>query len=140
MPLVALGAGLVFGLLRRFDPRALLVLGLGAFLTYTTTYVPLIVSAIALAVRGTATVGWRWWAFTGLLGIATAITWDHPVTFGGALLAAPLMVVGAVVAEPIWRVVERPTRGRALTFVILAGICAQALTGVLDLALRSRTP
>src|SRR5216117_2949011 len=73
VPLVALGAGLVFGLLRRFDPRALLVLGLGAFLTYTTTYVPPIVSAIALAVRGTATVGWRWWAFTGLLGIATAI-------------------------------------------------------------------
>ena len=141
MPLVALGAGLVFGLLRRFDPRALLVLGLGAFLTYTTTYVPLIVSAIALAVRGTATVGWRRWAFTGLLfGIATAIIWDHPLTFGGALLAAPLMVVGAVVAEPIWRVVERPTRGRALTFVTLAGICAQGLTVVLDLALRSRAP
>ena len=138
MPLVALGAGLVFGLLRRFDPRALLVLGLGAFLTYTTTYVPLIVSAIALAVRGTATVGWRWWAFTGLLGIATAITWDHPLTFGGAVLAAPLMV--AAVAEPIWRVVERPTRGRVLTFVILARICAPALTGVLDLALRSRAP
>ena len=45
-----------------------------AFLTYTTLYVPLIVSAIALALRGTARVGWRRWAFTGLLfGIATAI-------------------------------------------------------------------
>ncbi len=141
VPLVALGAGLAFGLLRRFDPRPLLVLGLGAFLTYTTTYVPLIVPAVALALRGTATVGWRWWAFTGLLfGIATAIIWDHPFTFGGALLAAPLMVLGAAIADPIWRVVERPTRGGVLTFVTLAGICAPALTGVLDLALRSRTP
>ena len=111
-----------------------------AFLTYTTLYVPLIVSAIALALRGTARVGWRRWAFTGLLGIATAIIWDHPLTFGGAVLAAPLMVAGAAVAEPIWRVVERPTRGRVLTFVILARICAPALTGVLDLALRSRAP
>ncbi|TMG45614.1 MAG: hypothetical protein E6H91_13005 [Chloroflexi bacterium] len=111
-----------------------------AFLTYTTLYVPLIVSAIALALRGTARVGWRRWAFTGLLGIATAIIWDHPLTFGGAVLAAPLMVAGAAVAEPIWRVVERPTRGRVLTLVTLAGICAPALTGVLDLALRSRTP
>ena len=94
-----------------------------------------------MALRGTAAIGWRWWAFTGLLfGIATAIIWDHPLTFGGALLAAPLMVVGAVVAEPIWRVVERPTRGSALTFVTLAGICAPGLTGVLDLALRSRAP
>jgi len=84
-----------------------------AFLTYTTLYVPLIVSAIALI-------------------------WDHPLTFGGALLAAPLMVLGAAVAGPIWPVVERPTRGRVLTFVTLAGICEPALTGVLDLALRSR--
>ena len=110
-----------------------------AFLTYTTTYVPLIVSAIALAVRGTARVGWRWWAFTGLLfGIATAIIWDHPLTFDRALLAAPLMALGAAVAERTWRVVEHPTRGRVLTFVTLAGICEPALTGVLDLALRSR--
>jgi hypothetical protein len=141
VPLVALGAGLAFGLLRRFDPQPLLVLGLGAFLTYTTTYVPLIVPAIVLAVRGTATVGWRWWAFTGLLfGIATAIIWDHPFTLGGALLAAPLMVLGASVAGRVWRVVERPTRGGVLTFVTLAGICAPAFTGVIDLALRARTP
>ena len=50
------------------------------------------------------------------------------------------MVLGAAIADPIWRVVERPTRGGVLTFVTLAGICAPALTGVLDLALRSRTP
>ena len=41
VPLVALGACLAFGLLRRFDSRPLLVLGLGALLTYTTTYIPL---------------------------------------------------------------------------------------------------
>src|SRR2546422_2802454 len=118
VPLVALGAGLAFGLLRRFDPQPPLVLGLSALLTYTTTYVPLIVPALALAVRGTATVGWRWWAFTGLLfGIATAIIWDHPFTFGGALLAAPLMGLGAAIADPICRVVERPTRPRVLASV-----------------------
>ena len=60
--------------------------------------------------------------------------------FGGALLAAPLMVLRAAVAERTWRVVERPTRRRVLALVTLAGICAPALTGVLDLGLRSHTP
>lgn len=141
VPLVALGAGLAFGLLRRFDPRPLLVLGLGTFLTYTTTYVPLVVPALTLAVRGTATVGWRWWALTGLIfGLATAIVWDHPLTFGGAALAAPLMALGATLCARIWRVVERPTRGNVLIFLTLAGICAPAFTGVIDLTLRARTP
>jgi len=43
VPLMALGAGLAFGLLRCFDPRPLLVLGLGLLLTRTTDVVPLIV-------------------------------------------------------------------------------------------------
>ena len=50
------------------------------------------------------------------------------------------MVLSVAVAAPIWWFVERPTRGSALTFVTLAGICAQGLTVVLDLALRSRAP
>jgi len=37
-------------------------------------------------------------------------------------------------------VLERPKRRRVLTFVALAGIAAPAFTGVLDLALRARTP
>jgi hypothetical protein len=139
VPLVAFGTGLSFGLLRRFDPRPLLVLGLGLLLTRTTTYVPLIVAAIVLALRGTAAIGWRWWAITGLLfGAATAIVWQG--TPGGVLLAAVLMPLGAGLADRIWRVVERPTRRGVLTFVTLAGVCAPAFTGIIDLALRSRTP
>jgi hypothetical protein len=127
--------------LHRFDPRPLLVIGLGVLLTRTRDFVPLIVPAVVVALRGSAAIGWRWWALTGLcFGLATAIVWDRPFTFGGALLAAPLMAIGAAVADRIWRVVERPTRRRVLTFVALAGVAAPAFTGVIDLALRARTP
>ena len=141
VPLMGLGAGLAFGLLRRFDSRPLLVLGLGILLTRTTDFVPLIVPAMVVALRGSAAIGWRWWTIAGLcFGIATAIVWDRPFTLGGALLAAPLMAVGAAVADRIWHVAERPTRGRVLSFVALAGVAAPAFTGVIDLALRARTP
>jgi len=66
--------------------------------------------------------------------------WGRPFTVGGALLAAPLMAVAASVANRIWRVVERPTRRRGLTFVALAGVAAPAFTGAIDLVLRARTP
>jgi hypothetical protein len=141
VPLMALGAGLAFGLLRRFDPRPLLVLAFGVLLTRTTEFVPLIVPALVVALRGTAAIGWRWWALTGLcFGIATAIVWDRPFSLGGTVAAAPLLVAGAAVAERIWRVVEHPTRRRVLTLVGLAGLAAPAFTGVIDLALRARTP
>jgi hypothetical protein len=140
VPLMGLGTGLAFGLLRRFDPRPLLVLGLGILLTRTTDFVPLIVPAVVVALRGSAAIGWRWWTLTVGFGIATAIVWDRPFTLGGALLAAPLMAVGAAGANRIWRVVEHPTRRRVLTFVALAGVAAPAFTGVVDLALRARSP
>jgi len=44
------------------------------------------------------------------------------------------------VAQRIWRVVERATRRRVLAFVALADIAAPEFTGVVDLALRARTP
>jgi hypothetical protein len=117
------------GLLRRFDRRPLLVLGLGALLARTTDFVPLIAPALVVTLRGTAAIGWRWWAVTGLrFGLATAIVGDRPFSLGGA------------VAARIWRVVEGPTRGRILTFVALAGIAARAFTGVTEFALRARTP
>jgi hypothetical protein len=110
-------------------------------LTRTTDFVPLIVPALVIALRGTAAIGWRWWALTGLcFGTATAIIWARPFSPGGALLAAPLMAAGAAVADRIWRVVERPTRRCVLTFVAIARVAAPAVTGVIDLALRSRTP
>lgn len=61
-------------------------------------------------------------------------------TYGGLILAGPLMVLGAALAGRVWSVVERPTRGGVITFVVLAGVVAPAFTGVIDLALRSRTP
>ena len=141
VPFMALGAGLAFGLLRRFDPRPLLVLGLGLLLTRTTDFVPLIVPAVVVALRGTAAIGWLWWTLTGVFfGVATAIVWGRPFTVGGALLAAPLMAVAASVANRIWRVVERPTRRRVLTFLALAGVAAPGFTGAIDLVLRAGTP
>jgi hypothetical protein len=50
------------------------------------------------------------------------------------------MAAGAAIGGRIWHVVERPTRRRVVTFVALAGVAAPAFTGVLDLALRARTP
>ena len=112
-----------------------------ALLTRTTDFVPLIVPALLIALRGTAAIGWRWWTLTGLcFGVATAIIWDRPFSLGGALVAAPLMAGGAAVAGRIWRVAERPTRRGVITLVALAGIAAPAFTGVIDLALRARTP
>jgi hypothetical protein len=106
-----------FGLLRPFDPRPLGIIGLRALLTHTTTSVPLVVPALVLAVRGMAEIGWRWWA-----------------------LAAPLTVVGVSVAEGMWRAVERPTRDGVGSFVALAGFVAPALTRILALSLRYRSP
>jgi hypothetical protein len=50
------------------------------------------------------------------------------------------MALGAFVADRIWRVVEPPTRRRVFTLIALADVAAPALTGVIDLALRGRTP
>src|SRR6266852_7497244 len=60
---------------------------------------PCIVPSAIVADRGSAAIGWRWWALSGLCSsIVTAIAWR------------------------IWSVVERSTRRRVLTFVALAGV------------------
>ena len=147
LPLAAAGAGLGLGLLRRFDPRPLVVLALTAFLTYQHTLVPYVVPAAVIAAAGTKPVTWRWWAVGGLcFGIAGAIetvavarrSADFPL--GSALVAAPLLLAGAWLAGRIWSVVEAPRRDAVLAFVVIAGICAPAVTGVLDLYLRTHTP
>lgn len=126
---MAIGALVPVGLLRRFDSRHVLVLDLGVSLTRTTEFVQLVVPALAIALRGIAAIGWRWWALTGLsFGIAKGTVRDRPLTFGAAIAAR------------IWNVVERPTSPRVLTFVALEGIAAPAFSGVIDLALRARTP
>jgi hypothetical protein len=95
--------------------------------------------ATAYRLRGTAAIGWRWWALAGLLfGIATATVWRG--TASGAIFAAPPTILGVALAERVWRVVERPTRDGVVSFVALAGFTAPALTGILDLSLRYCTP
>src|SRR5256886_595897 len=122
VPLMALGAGLAFGLLRRFDPRPLLVLGLGLLLTRTTDFVPLIVPAVVVALRGTAAIGWRWWTLTGLFfGVATAIVWDRPFTLRGALFAPPLVAGRPPLSKLTWRVVWGPPPPPLLTLLSGAG-------------------
>ena len=74
IPLASVGIGLAFGLLRRLDARPLLTLGLGALLTFTTTYVPVIVPALVLSIRGSQRADRITWLIAGLtFGIAAAI-------------------------------------------------------------------
>ena len=114
--------GLAFGPLRRIDPRLLSSSTLGILLTRMTDFVPLGVTAVVTALRGSAAIGWHWCAV------------------GVALLAQSLTAIGAALADRIWHVLERPTRRRVLTFVALAGVAAPAFTGIIDLAVRARTP
>ena len=58
----------------------------------------------------------------------------------GALAAAPLTLLGAWLADRVWALMERPERGGVIRFVTLAGVVAPMITGVIDLALRFRTP
>jgi len=60
--------------------------------------------------------------------------------FFSIFVAGPAFAVGAWLADRIWVVVSDPTRRRVLTLAILAGVCAPAVTGALDLYLRARTP
>lgn len=98
-------------------------------------------------VGGPRITGWRWLAAAGLsFGIVAAVlsvaiskgTGGLPIV--GTIVAAPAFALGARLADRIWRVVTKPTRGRVLAFAILAGLCAPAVTGALDLYLRASTP
>lgn len=147
VPLVAASAGLGIWLLRRFDARPAVLVGLAALVTYTSPWIPFVVPAVVVAFAGPRAAGWRWLAAAGFaFGLATGAisvaisrrTIGLPIV--GALAAMPAFALGAWLAERIWSAVERPTRGRVLAFVALAGIGAPAVTGALDLYLRSTTP
>ena len=47
---------------------------------------------------------------------------------------------GAWLADRAWMVIADPRRGRVLAFVTVAGLCAPAITGILDLYRRAHTP
>ena len=94
--------------------------------------------ALVVARRGTAAIGWRWWAPIGFcFGVARALTWQPRFTLGVALAVAPLMAAGTAISGPISHVVERPTPRGVLAFVALSGIASPAFAGAL--ALRTRT-
>jgi hypothetical protein len=146
VPLAAMGAGLGIRLLQRFDPRPVLMIGLTAFVSYTAPWVPYVVPGGIFAIAGRRSAGWRWLAAAGCaFGLATAFT-SLAISKGarlplfGAFFAILTFALGAWLADKVWTVVTDPQRGRVLTFVVVAGICAPALTGALDLYLRARTP
>ena len=73
-----------------------------------------------------------------LVSVAISRGQSFPVL--SALAAMVTFAIGAWLADRIWSVVLDPQRRAVLTFVAVAGICAPALTGALDLYLRTHTP
>ena len=147
VPLAAAGAGLGIRLLQRFDPRPLLLLALTALVSYTAPWVPYVVPGAIVAGAGPRITGWRWLAAAGFAFGLVAAVFSVAIAKGGggiplfsAFIAAPAFALGAWLADRVWTVVSDPQRGRVLTFVIVAGLCAPAVTGALDLYLRAHTP
>jgi hypothetical protein len=147
IPLAAAGAGLGIRLLQRFDPRPLLILGLTAVVSYTAPWIPYLAPGAVVAFAGKRITSWRWLAAAGLgfglvAGLISLAISRGGVAFPllGALAAMVSFAIGAWLADKIWSVVLDPRRRAVLTFVLVAGICAPALTGALDLYLRTHTP
>ncbi|HZP95664.1 MAG TPA: hypothetical protein VFC31_04915 [Candidatus Limnocylindria bacterium] len=139
VPLASLSAGAALSLVRHLDPRPLLMLGLTLVATRTSELVPFLAPGIALALNGRRRVSTVGWVVAGAaFATATALIWkDAP---GSALLGAALFPIGARIGDAIWGMVEHPARGAVLAFVTLFGLAYPALTGIVDLALRARTP
>jgi len=147
IPLAAIGAGLCIRLLQRFAPRPLLILGLTAVVSYTAPWIPYLAPGAVVALAGRRITSWRWLAAAGLaFGLAAAVI---SVAIGGgevglpvfsALAAMPAFALGAWLADRVWSIVADPARRPVLLFVVLAGTGAPALTGALDLYLRTHTP
>jgi len=147
IPLAAAGAGLGIRLLQRFDPRPLLLVALTTLVSYTSPWVPYLAPGAVVALAGKRITSWRWLAAAGLAFGLTAGVVSLAISRGevgfplfGALVAMVTFAVGAWLADRIWSVVVDPQRRAVLTFVVVAGICAPALTGALDLYLRTHTP
>lgn len=147
VPLAAMGAGLGIWLLRRFDSRPLAIIALTAFVSYTAPWVPYVVPGAIVALGGARAASWRWLAAAGCaFGIATAAIsvaiarGDILFPVFGVLAAIPALAVGAWLADTVWAIASDPRRRQVFTFVIVAGIGAPAVTGVLDLYLRTHTP
>jgi hypothetical protein len=147
IPLAAAGAGLGIRLLQRFDPRPVVLVALTALVSYTAPWVPYVVPGTIVAIAGPRITTLRWLAAAGFAFGIVAAFFSVAISKGtvglplfSALFAMPLFAVGAWLADRVWSVVTDPQRGRVLAFVIVAGLCAPAVTGALDLYLRTHTP
>ena len=139
VPLISLSAGMMLGLLRSFDARGWLTVGLTALLSWTSTLIPFIVPGIILALRAARSGGAARWMLAGAgFSFTTAAIWQG--TPGGALIGIPLFMLGGALALRIWDVVRAPTRSGVIALTALAGLAVPAVTGVVDLILRARIP
>ena len=139
VPLISLSAGLGLGLLRSFDHRWWLTLGLTALLSRTSDLIPFVVPGLILAIGGNRAAGPGIWLLAGIgFAFTTAVIWQG--TPGGPFIGVPLFMVGAALAARVWQVVSAPTRTGVLALTALAGLAMPGLTGIVDLILRARIP
>jgi hypothetical protein len=139
VPLISLSAGMGLGLLRAFDSRWWLTIGLTLLLSRTSDFIPYIVPGVVFALGRAQRAGPMIWLLAGAgFAFTTAAIWQG--TPGGPLIGTVLFMLGGALAERIWSVVERPARAGVLTITALAGIAMPALTGIIDLILRARIP
>jgi hypothetical protein len=103
---------------------------------------PLFPAALALVAVLGAGISARWaWAIAGaLFGFCVFAIWGNgPFTLLVVLTTAPAMLLGALIGERIFRILERPTE-LAVKALVLSSICVPLLTGAVDLYLRVHTP
>lgn len=170
LPLTALWAGAALALIRRLDRRVWLFLGVITLWTLLTLLgqhndarsfqkyfaltdfatnpanwlpLPLLPAAVVYLLARLARVPARWaWLPAGLVyGVVVVAIWGpyRPLGLPLILLAAPIVLVGALLGNWIWGVLDHPTHGRAWA-LLLIGVCAPLVTGIVDLYLRVNTP
>jgi hypothetical protein len=139
VPLISLGAGMGVGLLRAFDARWWLTLGLTLLLTRTSDLIPYVVPGLIFVLGGKQRAGPMIWLLAGAgFAFTTAAIWRG--TPAGPFAGTVLFMLGGAIAERIWQVVSVPTRTGVLALTALAGLVMPALTGIVDLTLRARIP
>ena len=139
VPLASVSAGMALALVRRFDPRPWLLIGLALVISRTSEYIPYVAPAIVLAIAGGRSRSLALRVAAGAaFAVLTALVWRG--TAGGTLLGIALFPAGMWIGERIWDVVERPTRAAVVATVGVFGLAYPALTGIVDLALRARVP
>jgi len=104
-----------------------------------TAPVPYILPALTFAILAPTRLGEAWsWRIGGLVyGAATNALW--PAGLAPLLAAAPAMALGAPLGDKIAEITRAPDT-RVWRLLMLVGVVLPAVTGAMDLVLRSRTP